>query len=162
MSLAHYSPSLAKEEVIADSAEYQVLKSSATRQFTLGLAYPAMKPDVSRAADGRRDFVSPEVLEDTAWSWLTKYRNVNLFHRDGTEGHFTPTESYIYRGPDWEVPSPVDAKAYVIKAGDWLLGGVWDDMGWAFVKAGLVNGWSPEGTARRSRPTAERLAQLRS
>lgn len=157
-----HNPSLMKEtEETAPDAIYRVVKAT-ERQYTLGLAYPAMKADVARAADGRRDFVSPEVLENTAWTWLTKYRDVNLFHKDQTSGHFTPTESYIWRGPDWTVPSPVDGKPYAIKAGDWLLGGLWDDTGWAFVKAGLVNGWSPEGTARRSLPSAERLAMLRS
>ena len=143
-------------------AALRVVKSSAEQRFTLGVAYPAMKADAQRAADGHRDFVSPRALEKTAWEWLTKYRDVNLFHQDNTAGHFTPTESYIWRGPDWEIESPVDGKPYVVKAGDWMLGGVWDDLGWAYVKAGLVNGWSPEGGARRVRPTTERLAQLRS
>ena len=30
------------------------------------------------------------------------------------------------------------------------------------VKEGLIRGWSPEGGARRMKPSAERLAQLRS
>ena len=142
-------------------AECLVVKSVEERRFTLGVAYPAMKPDATKAADGHRDFVSPEVLEKTAHEWLRKYQDVNLFHQDDTSGHFTPAESYIYRGPDWTVTSPVDGSEYVIKAGDWMLGGYWDDYGWELVKAGLVNGWSPEGTARRSKPSPERLAQLR-
>jgi hypothetical protein len=59
------------------------------------------------------------------------------------------------------VASPVNGQDYVIKAGDWLMGCQWDDYGWQMVKSGLVNGWSPEGGARRSKPNAERLAQLR-
>lgn len=142
---------------------YRVVKATRERQFTLGLAYPAMVADKGRAADGFIDAVSAEVLEETAWAWLGKYRDVNLFHSDNPSesGHFTPTESYIYRGPDWVQNSPVDGDSYTIKAGDWLLGGVWDDYGWAAVKARLVNGWSPEGTARRGVPTPEFLAQLR-
>ena len=143
-------------------ADYAVMKGEPERRFTLGLAYPAMKPDVGKAADGHRDFVSPEVLEKTAHEWLRKYRDVNMFHEDQTSGHFEPAESYIWRAPDWSITSPVDGSVYVIKSGDWLLGGYWDESGWELVKAGLVNGWSPEGTARRSVPTPERLAQLRS
>jgi hypothetical protein len=44
----------------------QVVKSSDERRYTLGLAYPSMKPDVSVAADGHRDFVGPDALETTA------------------------------------------------------------------------------------------------
>lgn len=143
-------------------ATCQVVKAQAPQRYTLGLAYPAMRPDVAVAADGRRDFVSAEALEKCAWTWLAKYRDVNLFHAGETSGHFTPTESYIYRGPNWSIESPVDGKTYVIKAGSWLLGGVWDPYGWDLVLTGRVRGWSPEGDARRSVPSAERLAQLRS
>ena len=152
-SLAKHAP--------GNLAAYRVLKSTNEQRFTLGVAYPAMKADVARAADGHRDFVSEEVLEKTAWEWLAKFRDVGLFHRDGTEGHFTPTESYIWRAPTWKVDSPVDGKPYLVCKGDWVLGGVWDDYGWTMVKSGLANGWSPEGGARRSTPTAERLALLR-
>ena len=142
-------------------ASCQVIKATDERRYTLGVAYPAMKPDVGTAADGHRDFVSAERLEKTAWEWMAKHRDVSLFHQDGTSGHATVVESYIWRGPDWEITSPVDGKLYVVKSGDWLLGTVWDPYGWELVKAGLVRGWSPEGGARRSIPTAERLAQLR-
>jgi Putative phage serine protease XkdF len=93
---------------------------------------------------------------------MSKHRNINLFHADDTLGHGNVVESYIYRGPDWKVPSPVDGKDYVIKSGDWLLGSTWDDYGWSLVKAGLVNGWSPEGGAQRDmKPSADKLASLR-
>lgn len=159
---AQLADSLTPMEPMADTAAVQVLKASDERRYTLGLAYPAMKPDSARAADGHIDFVSAEALEKTAWDWMTKHREIGLFHRDGYEGHATVVESYIYRGPDWQVTSPVDGSEVVIKAGDWMLGTVWDEYGWTLVKAGMVRGWSPEGGARRTKPTAERLAQLRS
>jgi len=138
-----------------------VVKATAEKRYTLGLAYPAMRPDVNRAADGYIDFASHEVLEQTAWNYMAKHRDINLFHKGGTSGHATVVESYLYRGPDWHQTSPVDGKEYVIKAGDWMLGTVWDDHGWQLVKAGLVNGWSPEGGAARAVPTPDRIAQLR-
>ena len=156
------TPVAKAEAVDTPYAACRVVKAAEDKRFTLGVAYPAMKPDASKAADGFRDFVSPEVLEKTAHEWLHKHRDVNLFHQDSTSGHFTPAESYIWRAPDWEIASPVDGKPYVVKSGDWILGGYWDEYGWELVKAGLVNGWSPEGTARRSKPSPERLAQLRS
>jgi hypothetical protein len=164
VALSHFNPALAKvvAAVPTPYAACRVFKSTEERHYTLGVAYPAMKPDAARAADGHRDFVSAEVLEKTAWEWMSKHRDINLFHRDGTSGHGEVVESYIYRGPDWTVPSPVDSKPYVVKAGDWLLGAIWDDYGWALVKSGLINGWSPEGGARRRVPSPDRVAQLRS
>lgn len=142
--------------------DFQLLKSASERQYTLGLAYPAMKADVHRAGDGHRDFIAHDKLEESAWRWMKDHREINLFHKDGTSGHGVVVESYIYRGPDWEISSPVDNTSYVIKSGDWLLGALWDSYGWALVKSGLLNGWSPEGTAIRSTPNKNRLAQLRS
>ena len=138
-----------------------MLKAAEESRYTLGLAYPAMRVDVGVAADGYRDFVSHDALEKAAWSWMTKQGGIGMFHRGGTEGHATVVESYIYRGPDWCVASPVDGSDCIIKAGDWMLGTVWDDYGWQMVKAGLVNGWSPEGSARRSTPSPERLNEMR-
>src|ERR1035441_6442247 len=43
-----------------------------------------MKADTARAADGHRDFVGAEALEATAWSWMTKSRDIGLFHQGGT------------------------------------------------------------------------------
>jgi hypothetical protein len=150
---------IAMKALDTDLVACRVLKASEERRYTLGEAYPAMRADKSVAQDGHRDFVSAEVLEKTAWSWMHK-GDIGMFHRAGSEGHAVPVESYIYRGPDWTLVSPVDEKAYVIKAGAWLLGTVWDDYGWQMVKAGLANGWSPEGAAKRIVADAERLAQL--
>lgn len=149
-------------EVVDDHVDYGLVKATEERRFSLGVAYPAWRPDVGRAADGHRDFVSAEVLEKTAHEWLWQRRDVNLFHQGGTSGHFQVAESYIWPAPDWTIESPVDGKPYVVRKGDWMLGGYWDEIGWAYVKAGLINGWSPEGGARRSTPTADRLALLRS
>jgi hypothetical protein len=160
----HHVETATKEALWTPEAELvavNVVKTAEERQYTLGLAYPALKADVAVARDGHRDFVGPEALEKTAWAFL-KSGGVNMFHKQGTDGHADVVESYIYRGPDWHFTSPVDSKPYVVKAGDWMLGTVWDDLGWAAVKAGLINGWSPEGGARRSTPSPERLAQLRS
>ena|ERR1017187_3366515 len=143
-----------------DMVAQQVIKASGERQYTLGVAYPAMKKDIAVAQDGHIDFVPPEVLEKTAWDWMSKSRDIGLFHKSGTEGHATVVESYIYRGPDWHVE--VGGQTHIVKSGDWMLGTVWDDEGWALVKSGLVNGWSPEGGARRTTPSPERLAELRS
>ena len=145
-----------------DTVACCVLKSTEEQRYVLGLAYPALKKDVAVAQDGHIDFVGPEVLEATAWSWMNKSRKINLFHEDGTEGHAEVVESYVYRGPAWKTISPVDKQEYTIEEGDWLLGVVFDEQTWPLVKAGQLNGWSPQGGAQRTKPTAGRLAQLRS
>jgi hypothetical protein len=160
--LARLTPELAKETTALDTpyAACRVFKATQERRFTLGLAYPAMKADVARASDGFRDFVTPDVLAKTAHRWLHEYRDVNLFHQGGTSGHFTPAESYLWPegAPQWDVKGD---GSVLIKENDWLLGGYWDEYGWSLVKAGLVNGWSPEGTAARREALAEHLALLR-
>lgn len=117
------------------------------QQYVLGLAYQAgQDPRIAKGADGGRDFFTPEELEKAAWSFMKGRPVVGLFHADGTEGHFQVTESYIYRGPDWPQTNNV-----VIKAGDWLIGGVCDAVAWSLVKSGKVTGFSPQGTATRRR-----------
>jgi hypothetical protein len=143
----------------AELAGLTLVKAAIEQRYTLGLAYPAMRADKSVAADGYRDFITPDVLEKTAWGWMADARDVGLFHEAGTSGHATVVESYIYRGPDWVCAQPEGET--VIKAGDWLLGTVWDEYGWSLVKSGLIRGWSPEGGARRAQPSSEALAQLR-
>lgn len=134
----------------------EVFKSEPERRYTLGLAYGANLPDVGKAQDGFRDFVGPDALQDAAWSYMRKGGTVGLHHLDGTEGHGVVVESYIYRGPDWPQPN-----GFVVKANDWLLGVVWDEPTWELIKSGQINGYSPQGSARRRKPAPEVLAQLR-
>jgi hypothetical protein len=118
-------------------------------RFILGLAYQAGRdPRIAKGADGGRDFFTAEELEKACWSFLPGGADVGLFHGpDDTIGHFTVTESYIYRGPDWGQPDGT-----VIKVGDWLIGGICDAASWQLVKSGKVNGFSPQGFARRITP----------
>ncbi len=151
---------VAVKDIDPDRAECQVIKATVEQRYTLGIAYPAMKTDVAVAQDGHRDFVSAEALEKCAWSWMAKNRDIGLFHQDGTEGHGTVVESYIWRADPWVIKAADGTQT--VNLGDWLLGVQWDDHGWDLVKAGLVRGWSPEGRARRSIPDAARLSELRS
>lgn len=144
----------------ADAA-YRLVKAETPKRFTLGVAYAANKPDVAKAKDGHRDFADPEALEECAWNYLRKGAQIGLFHEEGTYGHADVVESYIYRGPDWEVTG-VRGDTYVIKAGDWMLGAIWDALGFEAVEKQLANGWSPQGRASRRNPTPTDLAQLRS
>lgn len=115
-------------------------------RFILGLAYQAGRdPRIAKGADGARDFFSAEELEKACWSFLPGGAQVGLFHGpEETIGHFTVTENYIYRGPDWDQGGGV-----IIKAGDWLIGGICDAVAWNLVKSGRVTGFSPQGVAKR-------------
>lgn len=122
------------------------------QRYVLGLAYQAGKdPRISKGADGARDYFTAEELEKAAWAYGASPRSVGIWHEDGTEGHATVVESYIWRGPDWEIGD------VIVKAGDWLLGAVLDDTAWSLHKAGHVTGWSPQGRTRRRKPTTEEI-----
>ncbi|MFF1284297.1 XkdF-like putative serine protease domain-containing protein [Streptomyces sp. NPDC058299] len=118
------------------------------QRYVLGVAYQAGRdPRIKRGADGGRDFFSKEELEKAAWGFLPKGATVGLFHADATEGSATVVESYIYRGPDWDLGNDV-----VVKSGDWLLGAILDERAWQLYKSGQITGWSPQGSARRITP----------
>ncbi|MCX4750909.1 XkdF-like putative serine protease domain-containing protein [Kitasatospora sp. NBC_01287] len=116
------------------------------QRYLLGVAYQAgPDPRIQRGADGGRDYFSADELEKAAWSFLPGGAEVGLFHGpEETVGHFTVTESYIYRGPDWDV-----GDGTIVKAGDWLLGGICDETAWRLYKSGRITGFSPQGQARR-------------
>lgn len=118
------------------------------QRYVLGVAYQAgPDPNIKRGADGGRDFFSKEELEKAAWGYLQNGPEAGLFHLDGTEGAGTVVESYIYRGPDWDLGNGV-----IVKAGDWLVGAILDEHAWQLYKAGRINGLSPQGSARRITP----------
>lgn len=115
------------------------------QRYVLGIAYQAgPDPRIQRGEDGGRDFFTPAELERAAWSFLQKGAEVGLFHADGTTGAAQVVESYVYRGPDWDLGDGV-----VVKAGDWLVGAILDEPAWQLYKSGRVTGWSPQGVARR-------------
>lgn len=129
-------------------------KSAAEQQYVLGVAYqPGPDPRIARGADGYRDYFTPEELEKAAWSFLKSGGQIGLFHEDGTLGHAHPVESFIHRAPDW-----VQNSGVVIKTGTWLIGAICDDIAWHLVKTGRVTGFSPQGAAKRRRPTSQLIA----
>ena len=114
------------------------------QRFFLAVAWQAGRDEsIVRGADGRRDFATAESIEKAAWKFM-KTRDLGLFHQDGTMGHAELTESYIYRGPDWPQPDGT-----VVKAGDWLIGGIADEPTWAAMKAGRITGVSVQGAGKR-------------
>lgn len=115
------------------------------QRYVLGLAYQA-GPDerINEGMDGGRDFFTPAELEKAAWAFLRKGPAVGLAHAPGTEGAGDIVESYIYRGPDWDI-----GDGLIVKSGDWLVGAILNPVVWELQKAGHLDGWSVSGTARR-------------
>ena|ERR1039458_3259629 len=146
--------------VETDLAGCSIIKSADEQRYTLSIAYPALKADVATALDGRRDFVTPDILEKSAWQWMAKHRSIGLHHQEGTEGHGTVVESYIWRGPDWIIKA-ADGSEQEVKKGDWLLGVQWDVSTWSLIKSGRIGGYSFQGGARCVVPSAEMLNGLR-
>lgn len=114
-------------------------------RFVLGLAYQAgFDERLQPGLDGMVDYFSPAELEKAAWSFLDEDgQQVGLFHVDGTTGAARVVESYIYRGPDWDI------NGTIVHAGDWLLGVICDETAWQLVKSGRITGFSPQGRAKR-------------
>lgn len=122
------------------------------QRYVLGLGYQAgPDPRIQRGADGGRDYFTNAELEKAAWLFAQSARQVGINHEDGTVGAAEVVESYIYRGPDWDVGEDV-----IVKAGDWLVGAVLDEPSWELYKSGKITGFSPQGTAiRRTRSTQQ-------
>lgn len=122
---------------------------SEPQRYLLSIAYQAgPDPRIATGADGSRDFFTKEELEKAAWEFMKTSRSMGLFHEDGTEGAADVVESYIYRGPDWDLGDGV-----IVKAGDWLIGNILDPAAWALYESGDITGVSPQGTAKRRKPS---------
>lgn len=139
------APYVVVRPVPSSKSGYRVLKA-ATRdeqRYTLGVAYAPDHPDVATALDGHRDKISPEELEQTAWHFLRNTPRIGLSHEETYRKAGEVVESYIYRGPTWEIAD------LTVEAGFWLLGVVWEPWAWGLIKSRRIVGFSPEGTALR-------------
>lgn len=149
------------EEWDGESIAAQVLKSAPERRFTLCVAYPANRADVAIAADGARDFASPEAVEQAAWSYLSKGGGVGIGHRQGSDHAGQVVESYLWRGDEPWMIKAADGSTQTVHPGDWLIGVIWNPETWRLIKSGELTGVSMQGSATRRRPTPEALAALR-
>lgn len=143
-----------------ESIAAKLVKAAPERRYTLCVAYPANRADVGVAADGARDFASPEAVEQAAWSYLSKGGGIGIGHRQGTDQAGTCVESYVWRGDPWVIKA-ADGSAQTVHPGDWLIGVVWTPQAWQLIKSGALTGVSMQGTATRRKPSPEALARLR-
>jgi hypothetical protein len=134
----------AGHELIDVAQILRIVRRDPEKRYTLAVAYPL------REVDSWGDVITdPEQLEEAAWNYMRKSRRVGLDHAPGTEGAGTVVESYIYRGPRWEV------NGEVVEPGDWLLGIVWTPQAWERIKRGEKVGLSIQGWAHRRKRREE-------
>lgn len=112
------------------------------KRFVLGVAYA---PDT---VDGHGEFMSADELERIAWEYCRKHRQIGFYHANGTLAHADVVESYIHRGPDWHT-TDIDGHEQVIKSGSWVLGAIFDDIGFDQVTSKKADGWSMDGLMGR-------------
>ena len=144
-----------------ESTQGVLLKADDEKRVALFVAYPVNKADTAVAADGHIDFASKTVVEQAAWNWMAKGARLGLWHKVSTDD-FETVESGLHHGPDWVIKA-ADGSERVVVDGDWLISvRAKTDHAWQMVKAGLIGGASPQGSARRRTPSAEALANLRS
>lgn len=132
-----------------DYEAFRILRAEPDRRYALGVAWHADRADTTPAASGHRDYISADVLERTAWEWMKVSRQIGLLHLDGTEGHADVVESYIYRPDDPWVMRAIDGSEQTVRKGDWLVGVIFDEATWPAVKRQQLDGFSPDGKARR-------------
>jgi hypothetical protein len=138
----------------------RVVKTEGEKRVSIHLAYPALKRDVQRAADGFVDFAGPDAVQDAAWHFMKQGAKIGLFHEDGTTGAGTCVESWLHRSDPWVIKA-VDGSTQTIMPGDWLIAIQWPPDTWELVKSGVINGVSMQGLASRRKPSPEALAGLR-
>ena len=125
------------------SSPVRILKADGERRFVMGLAYGPGR------LDGHGEYMTPETVENAAWGYMRAGgRIVVLQHADGTEGVAEVVESMVYRGPDWST-TDAQGNTQIIKAGDWLLGAIFDERAWQLIKDGRLTGWSIDGIGNR-------------
>lgn len=143
-------PRLHRDQLAAalGATRVSVLKSQQRQRYTLTVAYPAYQVTKGEA-DGHGEYIDPQDLERVAWTYLAKHRQIGLYHADGTIGHGTVVESYVWRAPDWAVKDAA-GRVQVVKTGDWLLGVQWDPVAWDLITSRRANGLSIQGRARKT------------
>ena len=125
-------------ELLEAQRKARLLRSEPERRYTLAVAFPLNERDAYGDV-----ITDPEELENMAWDFLRHHRKVGLLHQPGTDGAGNVVESYIYRGPRWEI------NGEVVEPGDWLLGVVWRADAWERIKNGEFTGYSIQGWGRR-------------
>lgn len=145
----HAAPLPEYKTISAEKIVWFMKAEGKAKQYTLGVVYP--KGEV----DFHGDTMDEDELEKAAWSFMSKDGvggRVGLMHRPGTAGAGRVVESYVYRGPDWTMKRAggKDKGEETVRAGDWLMGVVWNEEAWKAVQAGEITGYSLQGVARKS------------
>ena len=115
---------------------------TADERFVLGVVLePLTSVD---EADAQGDIYDAATVKRAAHTYMERYQNVGLQHKEMVSDRVILVESYI-------APVQMNLGGTVIKAGSWMMGlRIEDDEMWAAVKSGAITGLSIGGWATRT------------
>jgi len=122
----------------------QVIKTDAKRQQVFGWASIAMSADGEAVVDSYQDIIIPEDLEDAAYDFVLRFRDLNERHEGPVQGHLI--ESLVVT-PEKLEKMGLDSSA--LPVGWWV--GFWvpDPSVFAKIESGEYTMFSIEGRAER-------------
>jgi hypothetical protein len=112
------------------------------QRYILGCAYQC------DSVDGHNEFVAKAELEQIAWDYLANHRQIGFHHADGTVTHGTVVESFLHKGDPWVVKA-IDGVTYTVREGDWMVGALFDEIGFEHIVRESADGWSVQGALPR-------------
>jgi hypothetical protein len=122
----------------------QVIKTDAKRQQVFGWASIAMNADGERTVDAYGDIIEPEDLEDAAYEFVLRFRDLNEKHEGPVQGKLI--ESLVVTPEKLE---KMGLASEAMAMGWWV--GFWvpDPIVFAKIESGEYAMFSIEGTALR-------------
>ena len=118
-------------------------------RYILGCAYQC------DSVDGHNEFVAKAELEQIAWDFLANHRQIGFHHADGLVTHGTVVESYTHKGDPW-VTKALDGSTVTVREGDWMVGAIFDEIGFEHIVRESADGWSIQGALPRRLSPAPR------
>jgi hypothetical protein len=114
---------------------------TADERFVLGVV---LEPLTAETPDSQGDIYDAATIKKAAHTYMERYQNVGLQHKEMVSDRVILVESYI-------APVQMTVGGSVIKAGSWVMGlRIEDDEMWAAVKSGAITGLSIGGWATRT------------
>lgn len=125
-------------------AVVNVLKVDEDRHLVFGWASVAVRKTGEVVKDGEDDTIAPEDLEDAAYVFVLKFRDMNERHRGTVKGQLVESLAVT---PDKLEKMGLARDA--LPQGWWVGFYVEDQQAWEKVKSGEYQMFSIEGTAER-------------
>lgn len=122
----------------------RVVKMDDDRHLVFGWASVAVRKDGGTVVDGEADVIAPADLEDAAYVFVLKFRDLNERHHGMTKGQLVESLAVTPEKLEKMGLAP-DA----LPVGWWVGFYIEDDAAWMRVKSGEYQMFSIEGSAER-------------